>query len=289
MPENREGKRDAPALRWRHENLAWNGIDRAAMKNQRFLFYLLAIASFVEITTDLYTRNLIDYYAGDDAVQDWLANGWEPEEMQHGRALRRYVTTVWSDFDWDGTYRRFFEEYRECCRVELLGPTRALEMARRCIVETGTCSYYTMIRRLSPCPVLAELARNICTDEAGHYRHFHTYYERYREAEKPSRPTIMKTLWQRIREINGEDGYIAFKHVWTAANPGHPFDSRMYRRFMRALRGEAVAYYPFHMAVHMATRPLGFGSKTQRRVTATLSAGARFIARATGTSAATVN
>lgn len=277
---------EAHTLRWRHEALPYDTIDRDAMAQKRLVFYLLATASFIEITTDLYTRNLIDYYVGDGEIQGWLAEGWEPEELQHGKALRRYVETVWPDFDWEATYRRFFAEYRECCKVELLGPTRALEMARRCIVETGTCSYYTMIQRLSPCPVLAELAGNIRTDEAGHYRHFYGYFKRYRENEAPPRRAILKTLIGRIREIDGEDGYIAFKHVWAAVNPGQSFRKRHYRAFTRAVRALAVEHYPFRMAANMAMKPLGFSLKTQRRTEAALAASVRFAARVTGSAAA---
>lgn len=275
-------------LRWRHEALPYEAVDRDLMADQRMLFYLIATASFIEITTDLYTRNLVDYYAGDDEVQGWLAAGWEPEELQHGRALRRYIETVWPEFDWEGTYRSFFAEYRECCKVELLGPTRTLEMARRCIVETGTCSYYTMIRDLSPCPVLAELAGNIRTDEAGHYRHFFDYFKRYRQNEAPPRRAILKTIVARLREIDSEDGYIAFKHVWVAANPGRAFDKRYYRRFTQAVRAIAVNYYPFRMAAHMATKPLGLALRAQKRTDAILAATVRLASRATGRDAAYV-
>ncbi|MGH8426706.1 MAG: ferritin-like domain-containing protein [Gammaproteobacteria bacterium] len=279
MPASKE---TGPVLRWRHEALAYDTIDRARMANEQALFYLLAIASFIETTTDLYTRNLIEYYAGDGEIQGWLSADWEPEELQHGKALRRYVEAVWPDFGWDEAYRSFFEEFRACCTVELLGPTRALEMARRCIVEMGTCSYYTMIQRLSPCSVLAELTGNIRTDEAGHYRHFHSYFQRYREAEQPSRPTIAKTLAGRVREIDSEDGRIAFKHVWLANNPGRPYNDRYYRRFSRTARALAVAYYPFRMAATMATKPLGLGPKNQKRVATTVAMTARLAARATG-------
>lgn len=275
-----EGKR--PALRWRLEALPFESVERDALVDNRIVFYLLATASFVEITTDLYTRNLIDYFAGDREIQGWLAGGWEPEELQHGRALRRYVETVWPDFEWEISYRKFLAEYRECCKVELLGPTRALEMARRCIVETGTCSYYTMIQRLAPCPVLAELAGNIRTDEASHYRHFYDYFRRYSKEEGPSRRQVLRALIGRIREIEGEDGYIAFKHVWLAVNPGARFEKRYYRRFTRAVRKVAVEHYPFRMAATMATKPLGLMEKSQRRTVATLAGSARFAARLTG-------
>lgn len=270
-----------PALRWRHEDLPYESIDRAAMADRTVIFYLLAIASFVEITTDLYTRNLIDYYGDDDEIRGWLASGWEPEELQHGRALRRYVQEVWPDFDWESAYASFIDEYRDCCKVELLGPTHTLEMARRCIVETGTCSYYTMIQRLSPCPVLGQLARNIRTDEAGHYRHFYGYFERYRGSEATTRRQILKTLIARVREIDGEDGYIAYKHVWLARNPGRSFEKRYYRRFSRTVRALATQYYPFRMAMHMATKPLGLGLKTQKRTEAVLATTVRLAALAT--------
>jgi hypothetical protein len=278
-------EQESPALRWRFESLPFEKVAPRVMANEHALFYFIVTASFVEITTDIYTRNLIDYFAGDGEICEWLAAGWEPEEMQHGRALRRYIGAAWPNFDWDKTYSDFLAEYRECCQTEFLGPTRALEMARRCIVETGTCSYYTMIRNLSPCPVLAELANNVRTDEAGHYRHFHGYFKRYREAERPSRGAIANALWGRIREIDGEDGEIAFKHVWLANNPHRPFEHRYYRHFTRVVRAHAVKHYPFRMAAHMMTQPLGFGLKTQRRTSATLAGTARFLSRISGTTA----
>lgn len=269
-------------MRWHHEDLPLDAVERAAVADDRLLFYMVAGASFVEITTDLYTRNLIEYFQGDEEVQGWLEAGWEPEELQHGQALRRYVAAAWPDFDWETAYRAFFAEYKDCCQVEFLGPTRALEMARRCIVEMGTCTYYTMITRFTRCPVLAELAENIRTDEASHYRHFHDYFLRYRAEEKPSRPRVLRALVARIREIDGEDGYLAFKHVWQASNPRRPFEKRYYRRFTRAVRGLAAEHYPFRMAVHMTSKPLGLPLRAQRWIDGTVAAGAHLAARMTG-------
>ncbi len=281
MPEQ-SASTPHPSPRWNYHDLPYERIDPEVMAGEETLFYFLATASFVEITTDIYTRNLIEYFAGDEEVEAWLASDWEPEEMQHGHALKRYVQTAWPDFDWETAYDAFIAEYRECCQAEFLGPTPTLEMARRCVVETGTCSYYTMIGKLSPCPVLRALTDNIRTDEAGHYTHFHGYFQRYRQAEKPSRAEITKALWGRIKEIDGEDAYIAYKYVWKARHPGEEFKREYYRRFTRLMRGLAVKQYPFRMAVHMMTQPLGFGLKTQQRLTATLAVSARLIARATG-------
>lgn len=276
MPE-----RDAASrrLRWSFEDLPYDQVDRAAVADNRLLFYILTTASFVEIMSDLYTRNLAEYYDDDEEVCDWLTHGWEPEELQHGKALRRYVMTVWPEFDWDDAFAKFSRDYATYCNAEALGPTRALELARRCIVETGTCSYYSMVRNFSPCPVLTELASNIRTDEAGHYRHFYDYFKRYSQAESPSRAALLKTLVSRIREIDGEDGFIAYQHAWQGMNPDRTFQKRYYRDFSRAVRTMAADYYPFRMAVHMATQPLGMSFKAQRRTDRIVATTARAAAR----------
>jgi hypothetical protein len=200
-------------LRWSYRDLPYDAVDRTAMAGQRLMFYAVATASFVEIASDLYAQNLIECFDGDDAVCRWLAGEWEPEEIQHGVALRRYVAAAWPDFDWDGTFERYREAYASYCRTERLGPTRALEMARRCIVEIGTFSYYSMLQSMAPCPVLAQLAGNIRADEAAHYRQFHRFFLRYCNPERPRRSATAKALILRALEINGEDGLIAYKHM----------------------------------------------------------------------------
>ena len=120
------------------------------------LFYMIAAASLMESATDLYTENLIEYFAGDDEITSWLKDNWLPEELQHGRALRRYVETAWPDFPWDEVRQDFIEEFRPFCD-EALEQARGLEMASRCVVETGTASFYTCLSRASPDPVLASV------------------------------------------------------------------------------------------------------------------------------------
>lgn len=260
------GHGNSKSLRWHYEDLPFDQIQAAELEKQELLFYMVTTASFVEITTDLYTRNLITYFSGDQEVQSWLGEGWEPEEMQHGEALRQYSKVAWPQFDWETVYHRFLDDYSTYCQIEQLGPTRALEMARRCIVETGTCSYYSMLAHMSPCPVLRQLTEKIRADEAGHYRHFLTYFRRYRDDERPDRKLIFKTLWGRIKEIDGEDAYIAFKHVWQALNPDKEFQRAHYVGVSRQIRQVAVDNYPFRMATHMALQPLDLSPRMQVRV-----------------------
>lgn len=272
----------APHLRWNFRTLPYDSIDRSRIADSDFLFYILVSASFVEITSDLYAHNLFNYFAGDSEVQQWLAQRWEAEELQHGQALRRYATTVWPDLDWEQAYRGFYADYSRFCGPETLGPTRALEMASRCVVETGTCSYYTMLSRISPCPVLSRLCLLIRTDEAYHYQHFHRHFNRYQALERPTRRVLLKTLVHRVREIDSADARIAFRHAWQARHPHQTWQDRFYRDFARTLRALATTHYPFRMAAHMLTQPLGLSHQHQQRLDHTLATGARLASRLTG-------
>ncbi|MGH6995076.1 MAG: hypothetical protein ACREES_05230, partial [Stellaceae bacterium] len=115
-------------LPWSMEAIRYGDIARDAVEDDALLFQIVASASFIEITSDLYTENLVEYFRDDPELVDWLAHHWEPEELQHGAALKRYVEIAWPDFDWRRAYTGFFAEYSRCCSLEDLAPTRALEM-----------------------------------------------------------------------------------------------------------------------------------------------------------------
>jgi hypothetical protein len=86
---------------WSLEDIPYASVRADRVRPDRNLFYLLASASFVEITSDLSTRNLIDYFQGDTEVEEWLKAVWQPQELRHGVALKRYVQEVWPEFDWE--------------------------------------------------------------------------------------------------------------------------------------------------------------------------------------------
>ena len=160
MSDNEVRKRVGGAS-WSVDDIAYDRIDAALIHNNSELFYLLAAASFVEITSDLYTKNLIEFYHGNPEIENWLANFWELEEVQHGTALKRYVQAVWPEFDWERAYRGFFEEYGRACTMEALAENHALEMVARCVVETGTSSFYRTLSDATAEPVLKQITANI--------------------------------------------------------------------------------------------------------------------------------
>jgi hypothetical protein len=260
----------APVLphqqRWSLDSIDWRAVPRGAANPEDPLFYLVAAASFMEITTDLYTRNLIDLFADDDEIAGWLDRHWLPEELQHGQALRRYVQAAWPEFDWDRVYGGFIEEFRAYCTPEGLEPTRSREMASRCIVEMGTASYYTTLSRLNGEPVLARLARHIAEDEIRHFKHFFRYFRRMRAAEKPGRLAISRAVLHRLVMIDGEDSRVATKHLYLARHPGGHFNERIYRRLRRGSRDLMRPHFPHGMCVRMLLKPFGLGPRAYRVV-----------------------
>jgi hypothetical protein len=256
-------ERSSGRRHWSLDDISWHEIRRDRVPQNQAFFYLVAAASLMESATHIYTENLVELFADDEEVTSWLDRYWLPEELQHGRALRHYVEVAWPGFAWEPVYRRFVEEFRPLCDTAL-EPARSLEMASRCVVETGTASYYTTLSRASPEPVLAGLARRIVEDEVRHYKHFYRFFRKYRDAEQPSRAALVPALWRRLRMSGGDDSFIVLKHVYHARCPTGHFDSRRYRELRRECRHAVRAYFPHEMSVQMLLKPLALGPRAQR-------------------------
>jgi len=210
---------DQTHLPWRYQDIDFSRIDRSRIVDNEDLFFLLCASSFIESGSDLYTSNLASFFNGDREVTDWLNGHWEPEELQHGRALKTYIHSVWPDFDWDPAFAKFFDEYSKSCTVEEFEKTRGLEMAARCVVETGTATLYRAINKCSDEPVLKLLTDKIRADEVRHYKHFFKFFKRYNQFEGHGRFTVLRTLIRRVMEIKNDDSEIALRHVFGSCYP----------------------------------------------------------------------
>jgi len=264
----------SPRRHWSLNDIPWPALRRDAVAGNEALFYMVAVASLMESATDLYTENLIDYFAGDAEISAWLDDYWLPEELQHGEALRRYVEAAWPDFPWDAVRAGFIEEFRPFCD-EALETARSLEMASRCVVEMGTASFYTGLSRASPEPVLAALTGRIASDEIRHYKHFYRFFRKYRQAEHPGRGAVGLALWRRIRMTGGEDRLVVLKHVHAARRPGLRFEDGVYRALRRQCRELMRPHFPVEMSIRMLLKPLDLGPLALRLSLPLLVAGAR--------------
>lgn len=252
--------------RWNLDDIRFETIDVNAVRADEFLFTTLASASFVEILAQTYSANLIQHFNGNTEITDWLATHWRPEETQHGEALKAYVQVVWPEFDWEAGHARFRADYATCCTVEQLEPHLALELVARCVVETGTSTFYRAMSDYVHEPVLRDLIDRIKTDEAAHYSFFRRHFVELNASERHTTWQIIATIWRRIRDVRGEDAYIAFKHVQATRNPTVPVSPVHWRDYNRHVRQLAREHYPYNMAIQMLVKPVPIFEPLKRPV-----------------------
>ena len=254
---------DSTTLPWTLESLEWDRIELAHIRHNEDLFFLLCSSSFVESGSDLYTQNLVDHFAGDQDLQIWLRQHWEHEEMQHGRALRTYVQTVWPEFDWDTGFRAFWQDYGAVCTAEQLEASRGLELAARCVVETGTASLYRALNEITDEPVLKQLTNHIKSDEVRHYKHFYQHYQLYRRREGFGRYKVFRAILRRVNEIKSEDSDIALRHVFNQCYPQQVGDEKAFRTISDRAQGLLRRHIPAAMTVKMLLKPLALPAGLQ--------------------------
>jgi hypothetical protein len=254
--------------RWKMDDLDYSRVAREAVRDDQTLFYLACSASFIESGSDMYTHNLIEFFRGDDEVTQWLTQHWEPEELQHGRALRAYVEHVWPEFDWERGFRSFIDEYRHHCKVELLEPTRGLEMSARCVVETGTATYYRALSRSTNEPFFVALTGRIAADEVNHYKHFYRFFRRYRDQEGLGRARVLRTLSRRTWELRSEDADCAIRHIARERDPACANDPDFIRGMSSRMSRTVGRNLSPAFTLKMLMRPLELPAKVQALVQA---------------------
>ena len=141
------------------------------------------------------------------------------------------------------------------------------------VVETGTAAFYRALAEMSPEPVL----RAIAADEVRHYKYFYRFFLRYREREQPSRAAVARTVWARIGEVDAEDAFYAFKHVYLAWNPRAEFREDDYAAFRAQLRPLAARHFPHRMAGKMLLKPLGLSAPVGRLVVPAVASASRLL------------
>src|SRR5258708_2822390 len=199
-------------------------------------------ASLVEYTGAAYARHLCRVFADDPAFQA-RARQWGEEEVQHGAALARWAALADPSFEFDSAFARFREGYRsDFDSASSRRGSRAGEMIARCIVETGTSSYYTALREAAAEPVLQEICRRIAADELRHSRLFYQNLRACLAREKLGRWARLRVVLRRLAE--GEDDELAYAY-YAANEADRPYDRH---RCSRAYARPAFALYrPHHV------------------------------------------
>jgi len=237
-------------VRWTLDDIPWQDFDRSRLDPD--LIRIAKAASLVEYNGAAYARHLCRVFAADPEFQKAAAL-WGREEIQHGEALARWAALADPGFDFARAFARFQAGYR--CDFDgdrSRRGSRAGEMVARCIVETGTSSYYTALKEAAAEPVLAEICRRIAADELRHYRLF---YKNLGRCEPLSRWARLRVALSRI----GESGDDELAYAYFAANGEAPAYDR--RRCAREYGSRAFALYRrrhVERGVAMVLKAVGF-------------------------------
>jgi len=223
---------------WTLDDIPWARFDAARVDPE--IMRIVKAASVVEYNGANYASHLCRVFADDPAFQD-AARQWGNEEVQHGAALARWVTLADPGFDFPAAVGRFRAGYRIDFDIATSRRgSRAGEMLARCIVETGTSSYYTALREATAEPVLQEISRHIAADELRHYRMFYKHLGTCLAREKLSRWARLCIALRRLAEADDDE----LAYAYYAANPLDGVYDR--RRCSRAYARRAFALYRRH-------------------------------------------
>jgi len=239
---------------WTLDSIDWSTLRRDAVAGNEPLFYLVAGASFVEATTDLYTQNLIDYFSADGEITEWLRTPLAAGGIAAWKGAAPLRAAGLADFDWDGTYRAFLPEFAAQCDEDGVEPTRTREMASRCIVEMGTASFYRTLSRMTDEPVLTELARRIADDEVA-LQAFLQLPEEVSAGRRDSGAAYRRGAMEPPEDDRRRGQPDRDRHIYRERN-GRALDGRALEGMRRSWRTLIRPHFPHRMCVQMLLKPL---------------------------------
>ena len=227
---------------WTLGDIPWSRFDRGRVDPE--MLRILKAAALVEANGAAYAHHLCLVFHDDPAFQA-DARRWGAEETRHGRALGRWAALADPGFDFAAAFARFRAGYRpDFDSSRSRRGSRAGEMIARCIVETGTSSYYTALREAAQEPVLKEICRYIAADEVRHYKLFYRTLEQCLMREPIGLVRRLSVAVGRIAETRDDELACAY----FAANDAQATYDR--RRHGRAHARRASALYREHHVAH---------------------------------------
>src|SRR5277367_1407649 len=223
---------------WTLNDIRWDRFDRGKLDPE--IVRIVKAASLVEYNGDAYAHHLCRVFDDDPGFQA-IARRWGEEEVQHGRALGQWAELADPEFDFPAAFARFQQGFQiDFDRDTSRRGSRSGEMIARCIVETGTSSYYTALREAAEEQVLKQICRHIAADELRHYKLFYRNLGRCLERERIG-------FWRRLRVAAGrivesEDDELAYAY-YAANETARTYDRR---RCGRAYARRAIAVFREH-------------------------------------------
>ncbi|WP_439595467.1 ferritin-like domain-containing protein [Falsiroseomonas sp.] len=253
---------------WRIDQVAWDSFDPSRLDPE--IIPLVKAAAMVERNGDDYALYLQSVFH-DDPDFHQAAGHWAEEEVQHGDALGKWAMLADPGWDFEQAFARYRAGYKIDVKADAsIRGSRTGELIARCMVETGTSSYYTALGEATEEPVLKEVCRLIAADEYRHFKLFYDHMRRYLARENLSFPRRLKVAAGRIGE--SEDDELAFAFHCGNEDTDTPYD---HDRCIAGYMGRAMNYYRYrHIERGMGMVFKSIGLQPRGRLSALAAKGA---------------
>jgi len=245
---------------WTMEDIHWSLFDPS--KVTASLLSAVKAAALVEYNAPDYVTYLKRVFAGSGPGILASLEQWGREEAQHGRALGRWAEMADPNFKLEAAFVRFRKGYTpahfgDSQQGSVRGSRRG-EMIARCVVESGTSSYYSAIRDATEEPVLQEIAGRIAADE---YRHYKLFYDTLNAQSEPD-----LSLWKKLRIAvervrESDDDELAFSFYCANVLPEEeslkPYNRKTYTRLASQASMSVYDRHHIQKLVQMVTKAVG--------------------------------
>ena len=243
---------------WGPDDIAWEQFD--STKAQPWMIDAIKSAALVEYNAPDYVSYLKRVFPEPEFHP--TIEQWGREETNHGRVLGRWAEMADPGFRLEEAFARFRAGYKPAHFTSNdLGSMRGSrrgEMIARCVVESGTSSYYTAIKDAANEPVLKEIAGRIAADE---YRHYRLFYDTLHEQGEPDLPFWRKTAIALGRVTESDDDEICFSHYCAVVPadrvPEHPYVRSVYSRKMFAITMRIYRRHHIRKLTQMVAKAVG--------------------------------
>ena len=223
---------------WQIDEVAWASFDPAGIDPA--IVPLVKAAAMVERNGTDYAIYLNNVFHNDPDFRQ-AADNWAVEEVQHGDALGKWSMLADPSWDYEASFARYKAGYQVPLDVDTsVRGSLTGELIARCMVETGTSSYYSALGEATGEPVLKEICRLIAADEYRHFKLFYDHMKRYLAREKISVLKRLRIAAGRITE--SEDDELAFAFHCGNDPVGTAYD---HKRCIAAYMGRAMSFYRY--------------------------------------------
>ena len=223
---------------WQLDDVHWDRFDRSRLDPA--VVPLVKAAAMVERNGTDYAVYLNRVFLDDPDFRR-AADTWALEEVQHGDALGRWAMLAEPGWDFEAAFARYKAGYTLPLDAEAsVRGSRTGELIARCMVETGTSSYYTALGDSTQEPVLQQVCRLIAADEYRHFKLFYDHMRRYLGRERISLVKRLRIAAGRITE--SEDDELAFAYHCGNEPEGVTYE---HGRCIAAYMGRAMDFYRF--------------------------------------------